>query len=77
VATESLRAEVLTIAQRQMKRSDDELFALLQYEWQRAGLTSVDRSVGGDYLRRVARDLGSQAIQERGNEGYSRDRDVT
>jgi hypothetical protein len=67
VVTESLRTEVLTIAQRQQKRSDDEVFALLEYEWQRAGLASVDRGAGSDYLRRVARDIGRQAIQERGN----------
>jgi len=67
MATESLRTEVLTIAQRQKKRSDDQLFALLEYEWQRAGLATPDRSPASDYLRKVAKDIGHQAIQERGN----------
>jgi hypothetical protein len=67
MATESLRAEVLTIAQRQEQRSDDQLFALLEYEWQRAGLATPDRGPVSDYLRKVAKDIGRQAIQERGN----------
>ena len=66
MAAESLRTEVLTIAQRQQKRSEDDLFALLEYEWQRVGLASVERGPTGDYLRKVARDIGREAIQERG-----------
>jgi hypothetical protein len=67
MVTASMRAEVLTIAERQDKRTDDELFALLEYEWQRAGLATVERGATGDYLRNVARDISRQAIQQRGN----------
>jgi len=66
MAAESLRTEILTIAQRQEKRSEDDLFALLEYEWQRAGLASVERGPTGDYLRMVAREVGREAIEERG-----------
>jgi len=67
LATGSLRSEVLAIANRQGGRSDEELFALLEYEWQRAGLALADRGRFSDYLRQVAADIARQAVHEREN----------
>jgi hypothetical protein len=64
--TESLRSEVLAVAGRQAGRSDDELLALLEYEWERAGLALADRGPVREYLRSVSDAIVRQAVRERG-----------
>lgn len=68
MVTESLRSEVIAIAERQAGLTDDDLQELLLYEWERAGLALADRGPG-DYLRTVRDELLSQAISQRDTVG--------
>ena len=65
MVTDSFRGEALAVANRQADRTDDELLELLEYEWERAGLTFADRGVG-DYLRTVREELLGVVLRERG-----------
>lgn len=62
---ESFRSEVLAVTERQTDRSDDELLALLEYEWERAGLAVGVRGPVGDYLRSVASSIARQMASQR------------
>jgi hypothetical protein len=62
----SFRSEALAEAERQANRSDDALLALLEYEWERAGLAVADRGPLGDYLRSVADGIARQVVREHG-----------
>jgi hypothetical protein len=62
---ESFRLEVLATAEGQANRSDDALLALLEYEWERAGLAIADRGPLRDYLRSVADGIARQVVHER------------
>lgn len=64
MVADSLRSEVVAVANRQADLTDDELLELLQYEWERAGLALADRGPG-DYFRTVQEEILDLIIRER------------
>lgn len=65
---ESLHAEIMVVAEQQADRPDDELMDLLQYEWDRAGISLADRGPR-EYLQGVWSDLLAQAVSQQDTVG--------
>lgn len=65
MGTDALKAKVAAIAVRHANLSGEKLLTLLEYEWERAGLTVADRGPGRDYVRGVAMRVFRQAKRQR------------
>jgi hypothetical protein len=65
MGTDALKAKATTIAVEHVSLSGEELLALLEYEWERAGLAGADRGPGRDYVRDVATRVFRQAKRQR------------
>lgn len=60
----SARTEILAVANRQHGRPEEQIIALLENEWELAGLAQADRG-GREYLTRVKNDIVTRVLRER------------